>query len=53
MSRHFLGLSDGAEPFPRLNDAVGFIRCDVRTDRKSAGLPERRFRLSHTTITNA
>jgi len=52
MSGHFLGLSDGAEPFPRLNDEVGFT-LDVRTDRKSAGLPERRFRLSHATITNA
>jgi len=28
MSGHFLGLSDGAEPFPRLNDEVGFmLRC--------------------------
>jgi molybdate transport system substrate-binding protein len=33
----------------RFDNAVGWFRRDVRADRKSPGLPERRFRLSHST----
>ena len=35
------------------DNAVSLQARDVRTDRKSSGLPERRFRLSHSIITDA
>jgi hypothetical protein len=43
-------IATGGEAFAPPRQCCKLSPCDVRTDRKSAGLPERRFRLSHSII---